>query len=310
MGPFNLQPVLNSYWAAGLLSVGLVALLWLRPGFGRLTARRRVWLLALRVGIVVCIVIALLRPTIVHTLSIPQSASIVLMYDTSRSMRLPDAAGDKSRWDAEVAALKTAAPLLTELDRDFDIKVYGYDSQLHPTTLKAGVLDLPAEPKGDETDIGTSIDRALRRELGRRLAAVIVLGDGVETANDPKVEIHDAGRELARMGTPLYAVAFGPAGDATQSRDVTIENLPEQYTVFVKNELQVQGVLRVRGYVNQPIPVELTIEDPSGKKRVLGPQSLVAREDGQQLSVEMNFTPDVAGQYKLTLRGRTNLANW
>ena len=47
--------------------------------------------------------------------------------------------------------------------------------------------------------------------------------------------IYDAARELANLDAPLYTVVYGPAGDSAQSRDVAIENLPEQYTVFVKN---------------------------------------------------------------------------
>src|SRR5690606_5284760 len=126
---------------------------------------------------------------------------------------------------------------LADLGRQFEVKVYGYDSELHPIAMEGQRLALPTSPEGNETDIGGSIDAALRRELGKRIGAVIVLGDGVQTALDPAVEMYQAGRELARMGSPLYTIPFGPPGDAAQSRDVAVENLPEQYMGFVKNEL-------------------------------------------------------------------------
>ena len=44
-----------------------------------------------------------------------------------------------------------------------------------------------------------------------------------------------------------------------------IERLQDQYTVFVNNELQIRGALRVQGYVNQPLPVRVTIEGPHGR---------------------------------------------
>ena len=119
----------------------------------------------------------------------------------------------------------------------------------------------PASPTGDETDIGTSLHDAVEQEAGKRLAGVVLLGDGTQTAYQPEVEIYDAARELGNRGYPLYTVSYGPAGDAAQSRDVAVENLPEQYTVFVKNELVVRGLVRVRGYVNKEIPVTLEIED-------------------------------------------------
>ena len=44
-------------------------------------------------------------------------------------------------------------------------------------------------------------------------------------------KIYDAARELGIRGYPLYTVTYGPAGDAAQSRDVAVENLP----VFFKD---------------------------------------------------------------------------
>ncbi|MCO6454931.1 MAG: hypothetical protein J5I93_06495, partial [Pirellulaceae bacterium] len=111
-----------------------------------------------------------------------------------------------------------------------------------------------------------------------------------------------AGREAARLGLPLYTVAFGPPGNQAEARDVAIDNLPEKYTAFVKNQLQVRGLLRVRGYVNQPLAVELVVDAPDGNQQVLGPLTLTARSDGQQVPVELTFVPQQVGQYKLTLR--------
>jgi hypothetical protein len=128
------------------------------------------------------------------------------------------------------------------------------------------------------------------------------MGDGAQTAIAPRVEVSAAGRELARLNAPLYTVGFGPPGDLVEARDVAIESLPEQYSVFVKNELPVRGMLRVRGYVNQEIPVELIVEDAAGNRRPAGATRLTAREDGQLLPVEFPFGPEVPGQFKLTLR--------
>ena len=37
---------------------------------------------------------------------------------------------------------------------------------------------------------------------------------------------------------------------------MAIERLDEQFTVFVKNELAIRGLVRIRGYVKQDVPIE------------------------------------------------------
>jgi hypothetical protein len=147
-----------------------------------------------------------------------------------------------------------------------------------PTTANSSAIDragetlgLPDQPLGEQTDIGTNLHEALRRELGKRLAGVVLMGDGVQTAFDPAVELQEAGRELGRLGYPLYAVPFGPVGDVVQARDVAVENLQDQYTVFVKNELPIRATVRVNGYVNKAIPVELEVAMPDGEIHRIGP---------------------------------------
>ena len=81
---------------------------------------------------------------------------------------------------------------------------------------------------------------------------MLLLGDGAQTAFDPQVETQQAARKLRDdFAAPLYTVTFGLAGDAAQARDVAIDRLDEQFTVFVKNELVVRGIVRVRGYAKQ-----------------------------------------------------------
>ena len=122
-----------------------------------------------------------------------------------------------------------------------------------------------------------------------------MLGDGAQTAFEPLVETQEAARKLRDdFAAPLYTVTFGPAGDAAQSRDVAVERLDEQFTVFVKNELVVRALLRVRGYVKQDMPVELTLENDQGAARVIGRRTIRADEDNRQVEVEFTYTPQTA----------------
>ncbi len=302
MTNWSLQPILSSYWIVAVLAAGLLLALWVGPTFRRLNVRRRRILLLLRLLVISLVIIVTLRPTHISTESKSQTAVLLVMVDKTLSMQLPAASGTKSRWEAQLQTLRQISPLLKELGKDLEVKVHPYDATLQPDAWKAGELQLPAEPDGRETDIGTSLHEAVEQEAGKRLAGVILMGDGTQTAYQPAVEIHDAARELGNRGYPLYTVSYGPAGDAAQSRDVAVENLPEQYTIFVKNELAIRGLLRVRGYVNKEIPVRLEIEDSAGAKQIVGPTPILADQDNQQVDVNFTYVPQTPGQYKLTLK--------
>lgn len=302
MSHWYFQPLAGSYALVAAVALALGLLLLVRPAFGRLQRRGRWVLILLRLPLIALIVLAMLRPTHISTTRKPQTAVLVLLFDQSRSMQLPSGAGQQSRWELQQKTLDDAAPLLRQLAERMEVQIYAYDRQLHPIELGDGQLTLPEQPPGEQTDIGSSLHEALQRELGKRLAGLVLLGDGVQTAFDPAVEIQEAARELVRLGYPLYAVPFGPVGDVVQARDVAVENLPDQYTVFVKNELPVQASIRVNGYVNKSIPVELEVLLPDGTSKRIGPVEIQAGADDQQVPVELRYVPELPGRYKLTLR--------
>ncbi|HND52499.1 MAG TPA: glutamine amidotransferase, partial [Pirellulaceae bacterium] len=301
MTDWSFAPIFDSYALVATVVGALALLALIGPNFGHTSKPRRWTLVALRWLIVALFSLALLRPTCVHTTTRMQRSSLLILVDQSRSMQLPHATGDQSRWEAQKRAFQAAQTVLGEMADRIDVKWFAYDERLQTLEGTGGFPTLADKPGGAQTDIGSSLSAAVRQELGKRLAGVIVSGDGVQTAYEPSVELHDAARELERLGYPLYTLVFGPPGSAAQSRDVALESLPDQYTVFVKNELAVRGVVRVHGYVNQEVPVELVIEDASGKQRKLGARQVVAREDGQQLEAAFSFTPDEVGRYKLTM---------
>ncbi|HTN77561.1 MAG TPA: vWA domain-containing protein, partial [Pirellulaceae bacterium] len=296
------QPVFGSHLAVALVAIVLLALLWIGPAYRKLSWRQRSLLLTLRMVVIGLLLIALLRPARVSTTTRPQTGVMMVLADRSRSMQLSSGDTSRSRYEAQRDALNAASDALSEVAQQFDVRLYTYDSKLTPLDFANGKIAWPEKPDGRETDIGTALADATRRELGRRILGVVLLGDGVQTALEPRVETQEAARELGRLGVPLYTSVFGPVGDAAQARDVAMEYLQDQYTVFVKNEVVIKGLMRITGYANQEIPVELILEDANGKREKLGPQQIMAKVDGQQVEVAFPYTPTKAGQYKLTLR--------
>lgn len=303
MSQLGFEPIFESFGAVVVAAAGLLALLSLSPHFGTLTRRRLLVLRGLRLLSILLLIVALLRPTWITTIRTPRTSGFLVLLDLSRSMLLPSGTSEQRRWQAQIRALAESQSELKRLGARSEVRVYGYDQRLTPLEFNAGTIKFPEELRGEQTDIGTMLNEALRAEQGKALAGVLLLGDGTQTAFDPLVETQAAARKVRDdFAAPLYTVTFGLAGDAAQSRDVAVERLDEQFTVFVKNELVVRSLIRLRGYARQEIPVELLLTDQEGKQQAIGRKNVSVPEDNRQVEVEFPFTPTTPGHYRLTVR--------
>ena len=181
-------PVADSLLLVVVTALVLAALLLLRPAQAELSWRRRVALAVARAAVIAMVVLAMLRPTLVYTETKKEKATLILLADDSRSMSVRgDAPPAKTRWEELRAALADAAPALRELMRNFEVKVYAFDQELHPLEIAAdGKIFLPEKPEGQQTAIGAAISDALRRETGKRLLGMILLSDGAQRALAPR----------------------------------------------------------------------------------------------------------------------------
>jgi hypothetical protein len=297
------EPILGSYLAVGLLALVLLALLGIKPQFGSLTPRRRMTLTSLRLLAILLAIVALLRPTWITTIRTPQNSVFLLLFDASRSMQLPSGQSEQTRWQSQATTLAGIEDELARLAAKTEIRAFAYDHRLRPAQISGGKITPPAAPDGEQTDIGTTLFEALRSLQGKRVIGALLMGDGAQTAFEPLIETQQAARKVRDdFAAPLYTVTFGLAGDAAQARDVAIDRLDEQFTVFVKNELLVRGLVRVRGYVKQDLPVELVLTDGSGQRQTLGRRTIRADEDNRQVEVQFTYTPQTPGHYRLTLQ--------
>jgi uncharacterized membrane protein len=302
MSTWSIEPIFSTALVVAI-AAALIGLLALSPRFGKLSPRRRGTLLALRVLVILLVLLAMLRPTRVFTSSKPRPSVFAVMFDTSRSMQLPDRTGGPTRFEAQRAALARVSDLLPQLGEHTEVRVYGYDAELRPVDLQQGRIVVDLEPQGDLTDIGATLNDALQRETGKRISGVLLIGDGTQTAFNSPVESAAAARRLRdEFAAPLYATPLGPAGDTAQAKDVAIERLDEQYTVFVKNEVVIRGRMKVAGYANQPIGVEMLLSDSSGRQESVGRITKTARLEGEGLEFEFPYIPQTPGHFKITVR--------
>ncbi len=262
---FSVSPV-GGHWLVALCALGLLALLVLGPLGSNTTPRRRAALVGLRLVVFLLVILAMLRPTLIYTDVKQQQATLVVLVDRSRSMLVADAFANKTRWQALEAALKDATPALADLAKDLEVKLYTFDADAHEIDFDGQTLDLGPTPDGQQSAIGWVMEDVLRRQTGKRLAGVILLSDGAVRAYSPRdVPPQVAAARLRDLGYKLYTVAFGQSRGVGQAKDLSLKDLVANQTVFVKNQLVAGGRLRIDGFVDQQVPVQLLFETASGQ---------------------------------------------
>ena len=301
----SFYPIFDSYLLAALVVLLLGGLLWFIPSRERTTRRQRTMLVLLRGAVIALVALAMLRPTLIYTRTTRQAATLVVLADQSRSMTVPDAVGGKTRWQALRNALDSAAAVkeLGAVARDFELKAYTFDDALHEAGVEDGRIALPDKPDGQQTAIGACLEDVLRREAGKRLLGVLLLSDGAQQAYAPRdLAPQTAAVRLKQVGWPLFTFPFGQSRGLGEARDVAVKDLVVNSSVFVKNELQIAGQIRVDGYAGVDIPVQVLFETAPGKMEVVAQQTIRADADGQLLPVHFSYVPQVPGEFKLTLK--------
>jgi uncharacterized membrane protein len=287
-----------------LAALVLLPLLAIGPARSKTTPRKRMALSGIRLAVVLLALLAMLRPTIVHTETKKQSATLVLLFDWSKSMSVADAYAGNTRWQALKSAVTTALPVLAELAEDFEVKLYTFDAEPKPLDFDSRTLELPEEPEGKETAIGFALEQVIQREAGKRLAGVILLSDGAQRAFAPRdTPPQTPARLLSDWGYPLHTFAFGQSRGLENARDIALRDFVlADPTVFVKNQMTALGNLQVDGYTNQALPIELLFETSPGKMEVVARAQAQTRADGGRIPIELAYVPQVPGEYKVTLR--------
>src|SRR5262245_29510960 len=110
---------------AGL--AGLYAL-WTYRRLVALRGRDRAVLLGVRLAMFAVLLFVLLRPMLLLKVAVPQQNFVGILLDDSRSMQIGDNDG-KPRSDFIMSQLgRSDAPLLTELGKRFQIRVFRFSS--------------------------------------------------------------------------------------------------------------------------------------------------------------------------------------
>lgn len=189
-------------WALWLLIAAvsglLAALLVSRRSVAALPRLAAVWLLQTAVA---ALLLALLwQPSIEVERLKGRANSVAVLMDRSRSMALSEGSqrSGPSRFEAAVAA--TTKDLLPALERDYDVRLYGFDTALESIDS----LDALA-PTGEGSAVSDALTQALDELKNVPLGAVVLVSDGADNASDPQSLV-----DLERYRIPVHTVGVGP----------------------------------------------------------------------------------------------------
>jgi len=301
MNSWSVDPVGGPLVLMAVAGLMVLALL-IGPRARRLTRRQRLTLVGLRGATALLLLFAMLRPTLVMTEIRKLPGSLVLMVDSSRSMKITDSVGNRSRWDSMLLALGSAREQFAELAESWDLRLYQFHETSEPVTWSEGQAELPPEPDGPQTAIGSALDDVLQREAQQRMVAVLLMSDGAQRAFAPRdIPPQTVARRLANEGTPLYTFTFGQPALGLQS-DLRVDDLLVGDTVFAETPVPVEATIGVEGYTNQTFSVQLLWESAEGEMEVVDTRQVTVESERRRIPVSLTHTPLEPGEYKISVQ--------
>lgn len=300
MSEWGVDPI-GGPWLAILLSVLLFALLAVGPA-KQIPAQRRRILLALRAVTALVLVFTMWRPSAVTTETRKLPGSLLVMVDDSRSMQVADAVANDTRWNSVKATLAAARDQLAELAESWDLKFYRFGEAVQPAKFEAGDVELPAEPEGPQSAIGSALEDVLDREAQQRIVAVLLLSDGAQRAFAPRdVAPQTAVQRLVVDEIPLYTVTYGQPALGLQS-DLRVDDLLVNDTVFAETPVTVQASLLADGFANQKVKAQLLWENATGELEVVDTREVQLGAQQRRVPLSFSHTPLQPGEFKVAVQ--------
>ncbi|MAT73092.1 MAG: hypothetical protein CMJ58_26710 [Planctomycetaceae bacterium] len=301
MTRWSLDPV-GGWLLIAVAALALAPLLAVGPDRQKASRGRRLTLVALRAATLLLLLVAMLRPAVETAVKRKLPGTLAILADRSRSMQVEDAVAGASRWNSVRESLADVQDQLVELADTWDVKIYTFADAVEPSPLDEGQLDLPAEPEGNQTAMGSALSDVLDQEAQQRLVAVLLLSDGAQRAFAPRDQPPQipAGR-MAAAGVPLYTFAYGQPSLGDQA-DLRLGDMLVSDAVFVDTPVTVEAVVSASGYANQTFKVQLLWENSQGEMEPAATTEIEVRPQQRRFPIKLTHVPTEPGEYKVTMQ--------
>ena len=165
-----------SWWLVAVVAGGLLAMVFLvyPQRVRHLPAFYRRLLIGLRLGTVLVLTIAMLRPGIQWRDKDQSSSVFLILMDESRSSNTKDGPGGITRRQAILKTLEETSDQFQELKETVDVRLYDFSESLTPVESP---LD---KAEGQQTAIGSVLEKLLEENMGNRILGVLLMSDGAQ----------------------------------------------------------------------------------------------------------------------------------
>lgn len=271
---------------AGVLVLGVAAVVTYGAAGGRASPLERTLLATLRLAALGVLAFALLQPTLVLTSVVPQRNFVGILLDDSRSMNLPDTDGAPRRdWvDATFGAEGSA--LVEALGERFALRFFRFSSATGRIG-DAGEMGYD----GTRTDLAGALDRARQELSSVPLSGLVVVSDGAENGGSP---LGEALVPLQAASVPVYTVGVGAEA---LTPDVQVSRVEIPRTVLRGTGTLVDVLLDHRGLRGRT--VTLLVEEGS---RIVTEEEVELGRDGEPTLVRIPLTLEEPGVRVLRFR--------
>jgi uncharacterized membrane protein len=202
-----------------------------------LDRRTRATLIALRALALVVILICLLRPVTYVQAAGVRDSIVPVIVDISRSMRLDDSGAPRIE-----RARELARSLLADIGKDYKTELLTFGESLGRSTPD----QLSADAR--RSDLSGALAALAERYRGQRLAGIVVLSDGGDTA------AQEAGT-TKQLGVPVFAIGVG---DSAPARDREVINLTAGEPLLSDSSVDLSVTVTSSGLGTTPFQLRLT----------------------------------------------------
>jgi|HubBroStandDraft_6_1064221.scaffolds.fasta_scaffold15990_2 hypothetical protein len=338
-------------WAVTVTTV--VVMIAVAVGCYRLDTRGlsrgwRVLLTALRLAAIAGLLVIAVNPQERIRQMAFRPSRVAILADTSLSMRFPEktaststpAEAQRNRADA-VRALLGDSPLLAELQKQHNVRIYTFDSGLTSPpavilpaqaeraaiesprpgqTQKSGAENKKADsntaavagasavdwneilrPRGLETRLGEAVIQAVQELGGRTLSGIVVISDG-----DSNAGIEPSTAQEVAKGAGARLITLG-VGSTEAPVNLQVASIQAPSDVHVGDPYEFSAFIQGYGLTGKTATVELLMRPEGDDKtppKVIESRDIRVREDGAPIEVRFHQTPTVAGGIELFVRVR------
>ena len=273
------------WWAVLLIAAGVLVLL----GYQYIQLRRRfglpksIFLVTLRGCVYLALILFLFNPAFLESRVTQLRRPLVLLLDTSQSMRLPRAPAPQgeSRLEAvKTILLRGEKPLIQRLADVYDLRIYQFGTDVNAVALGA-VGALSADAPGSRI-----MDAVGEAEKQAGSAAVVLFSDGIANGERP-------GGEAISLPVPVIAVGVGAPESFT---DVRIADAGVPEFAFRGREVKLDFLVQAYGLKGKTLTLFFNRD-----KNLISTRSFTVDQDAYEQKITLAYTPKELGLQSFTV---------